>query len=231
MRHSAKGPALIDEATYWNFGRDSAKGAKYDSQGQARSASPLDRAKKKALSPEKGEIKSLRDKNTGMLSAITNLTSRKRDQDMPQSLSSILIHLIFSTKGREPFLTPEIDAELYAYMAAIFKAMKSPALIINGTSDHLHTLFSLSRVVTIADLVEEVKTESSKWIKTKGREFRNFHWQSGYGAFSVSQSQVPTVKRYIRRQKEHHRRVTFQDEYRKFLKAYDVEYDERYVWD
>jgi REP-associated tyrosine transposase len=95
---------------------------------------------------------------------------------MPQSLSSILIHLIFSTKNREPFLTPHIDAELYPYMASIFKALKSQALLINGTSDHVHTLFSLSRVVTIADVVEEVKTESSKWIKTKGREFRNFHW-------------------------------------------------------
>ena len=150
---------------------------------------------------------------------------------MPHSLSSILIHLIFSTKNREPLLTPEIETELYPYLASIFNAMKSPALIINGTSDHLHTLFSLSRVVTIADIVEEVKTESSKWIKTKGREFRNFHWQSGYGAFSIGQSQAPTVKRYIARQKEHHRRVTFQDEYRKFLKAYDIEYDERYVWD
>ncbi len=116
-------------------------------------------------------------------------------------------------------------------MASIFKALKSQALLINGTSDHVHTLFSLSRVVTIADVVEEVKTESSKWIKTKGREFRNFHWQSGYGAFSISQSQVTTVKRYIERQKEHHRRVTFQDEYRKFLKAYEVEYDEHYIWD
>jgi REP element-mobilizing transposase RayT len=150
---------------------------------------------------------------------------------MPQSLSSILIHLIFSTKNREPFLTPEIERELYPYLASIFKAMKSPALTINGTSDHLHTLFSLSRVVTIAELVEEVKTESSKWIKTKGREFRSFHWQNGYGAFSIGQSQVPTVKRYIERQKEHHRRVSFQDEYRKFLKLYEVEYDERYVWD
>jgi len=116
-------------------------------------------------------------------------------------------------------------------MASIFKALKSPALIINGTSDHLHTLFSLSRVATVADVVEEVKTESSKWIKRKGIEFRNFHWQSGYGAFSIGQSQVSTVKRYIGRQKQHHRRVTFQDEYRKFLKAYGVEYDERYVWD
>jgi len=150
---------------------------------------------------------------------------------MPQSLSSILIHLIFSTKNREPFLTPEIDAELYPYLASIFKAMKSPALIINGTDDHLHTLLSLSRVVTMADLVEEVKTQSSKWIKTKGSEFQNFHWQSGYGAFSIGQSEVPRLKRYIGRQKEHHSRETFQDEYRKVLKAYEVEYDERYVWD
>jgi len=150
---------------------------------------------------------------------------------MPQSLSSILIHLIFSTKNREPLLTAEIESELYPYLATIFNALKSPALIINGTSDHIHTLFSLSRVVTIADVVEEVKTDSSKWIKTKGREFRNFHWQSGYGAFSIGQSQVPMVKRYISRQKEHHRRVTFQDEYRKFLNAYEVDFDERYVWD
>ncbi len=150
---------------------------------------------------------------------------------MPQSLSSILIHLIFSTKNREPFISPEIETELYPYMASIFKAIKSPALIINGTSDHLHTLFSLSRVITIANLVEEVKTESSKWIKTKGTEFRDFHWQNGYGAFSIGQSQVPSVKRYIERQKEHHRRITFQDEYRKFLKLYRVDYDERYVVD
>jgi putative transposase len=150
---------------------------------------------------------------------------------MPQSLSSILIHLVFSTKNREPFLTANIDVELYPYLASIFKALKSPALIINGTADHLHTLLSLSRVITIADVVEEVKTESSKWIKTKGREFRNFHWQSGYGAFSIGQSQVPTLKCYIGGQKEHHRRVTFQDEYRRFLKLYEVEYDERYVWD
>ena len=150
---------------------------------------------------------------------------------MPQSLSSILIHLIFSTKNREPFITPEIETELYPYMATIFKAIKSPALIINGTSDHLHTLFSLSRVITIADVVEEVKTESSKWIKKKGREFRNFHWQNGYGAFSIGQSQVPDVRRYVSRQKEHHRRVTYQEEYRKFLKLYEVEYDERYIWD
>jgi putative transposase len=150
---------------------------------------------------------------------------------MPQSLSSILIHLIFSTKNREPFITPAIELELHPYMAKIFRALKSPSLTIDGTEDHIHILFSLSRVVNIAELVEEVKTESSKWIKTKGPGFRNFHWQKGYGAFSIGQSQVVAVKRYIARQKIHHRRVTFQDEYRRFLKSYGIEWDERYVWD
>jgi putative transposase len=150
---------------------------------------------------------------------------------MPQSLSSILIHLVFSTKNREPFIKPIIEKELPPYMARIFRALKSPSLAIDGTADHLHILFSLSRVIKIADLVEEVKTESSKWIKTKGREFKNFHWQNGYGAFSIGQSQVAILKRYIARQKIHHQRVTFQDEYRKFLKSYGIDYDERYVWD
>jgi len=150
---------------------------------------------------------------------------------MPQSLSSILIHLIFSTKNREPFITPAIETELHPYMATIFRGLKSPSLAINGTCDHVHILFSLARVIAIADVLQEVKTETSKWIKTKGPEFRNFHWQNGYGAFSIGSSQVEAVKRYIHGQKGHHRRVTFQEEYRKFLEAYGVNYDERYVWD
>ena len=149
---------------------------------------------------------------------------------MPQSLSSILIHLIFSTKNREPFITPLIESELHPSMAKIFRELKSPSLTIDGTSDHVHILFSLGRVIKVADVVEEVKTESSKWIKTKGREFRRFHWERGYGAFSIGQSNLAALKRYIRNQEQHHRRVTFQDEYRKFLKAYGIEYDERYVW-
>jgi REP element-mobilizing transposase RayT len=100
---------------------------------------------------------------------------------MAQSLSSVLIHLIFSTKHREPFITPAIETELHPYMATIFRALKSPSLAINSRTDHIHILFALGRVIAIADLVEEIKTESSKWIKTKGPRFRNFHWQSGYG--------------------------------------------------
>lgn len=150
---------------------------------------------------------------------------------MPQSLSSILIHLVFSTKHREPFITPAIDSELHRYMATSFRQHESPSLIIDGTADHIHALVAFGRTITVASLVEEVKTGSSKWIKPKGRELRNFHWQKGYGAFSIGQSNVEHLKRYIRNQKEHHRRVTFEDEYRNFLKRYRVEFDERYVWD
>jgi len=150
---------------------------------------------------------------------------------MPQSLSSVLVHLIFSTKNREPYITPTIETELYPYLATIFREQKSPTLAIGGVSDHLHVQFSLARVISIAELVEEIKTSTSKWIKTKGEVFRNFHWQKGYGAFSVGQSEVATVKQYINNQKEHHRLVTFQEEYRGFLKDCDMPYDERYVWD
>jgi putative transposase len=150
---------------------------------------------------------------------------------MPQSLSSILIHLVFSTKNREPFITPAIETELHPYMATIFRDHDSPSLTIDGTADHVHALFVLGRTITVADLVEDVKTGSSKWLKTKGREFRNFHWQRGYGAFSIGQSNAAELKHYIRNQKEHHRKINFQDEYRKFLQRYEVDFDERYVWD
>lgn len=150
---------------------------------------------------------------------------------MPQSLSSILIHLVFSTKHREPLIVPQVESELHAYMAAIFREYQSPALLINGTSNHVHILFALSRRVTVADLVEEVKKRSSKWIKTKGIELKNFQWQSGYGAFSIGQSNVATLKKYIVGQKEHHRHKSFEEEYRNFLEKYGVAYDEKYLWD
>ena len=150
---------------------------------------------------------------------------------MPQSLSSILIHLVFSTKNREPSITPAVESELHPYMATIFREHNSPSLIIDGTKDHVHTLFALGRTITIADLVEEVKTGSSKWIKTKGREFRNFHWQKGYGAFSISPRHVEPLRQYIAKQEEHHRMESFQDEFRRLLTKYGLEWDERYVWD
>jgi len=150
---------------------------------------------------------------------------------MPQSLSSILIHLVFSTKHREPLIMPRVESELHAYLAAIFREYDSPAILINGTSNHVHILFSLSRRVAVADLVEEVKKRSSKWIKTKGNELKNFQWQSGYGVFSIGQSNVATLKNYIAGQKEHHRHKSFEEEYRKFLEKYGVSYDEKYLWD
>ena len=150
---------------------------------------------------------------------------------MPQSHASVLIHFVYSTKNRHPFLTPEVDPELYAYQGAIFREMGCPALTINGTADHLHALFCLSRTVTISDLVEEVKKRSSKWIKTKGPALSAFQWQAGYGAFSIGESGVAALKRYVAGQKEHHRQKSYQEEFRAFLTKYGIEYDERYVWD
>lgn len=148
---------------------------------------------------------------------------------MPQSLSRILIHLVFSTKHREPTITEMVRPRLYAYLVGILHNLKCPSLQTGGTSDHVHILFTLTRTATISDVVEEVKRSSSKWMKTK--DTPHFTWQAGYGAFSVGESQTTTVVRYIQRQLEHHRRMTFQDEFRRFLEKYHLAYDERYVWD
>jgi REP element-mobilizing transposase RayT len=150
---------------------------------------------------------------------------------MPQSLAKILVHVIFSTKHRQPLIKPEIEIELFKYMASICREYESPALIINGNADHVHILIFLSRKMALSELLEKVKKSSSKWIKTKGTFYKNFYWQNGYGAFSIGQSGVEAVKEYIAKQKEHHRGKTFQEEYRAFLKKYQIEYDERYVWD
>jgi REP element-mobilizing transposase RayT len=150
---------------------------------------------------------------------------------MGQSLAKIVVHLIFSTKDRLPALTPAVRGELNAYMVGILRELESPALLVNSVADHAHILFVLSKNVALAKAVEEVKKGSSKWLKTKGAEFADFHWQNGYGGFSVSESSVAAVKRYIADQEEHHRRKTFQDEFRAFLQRYGVEYDEQYVWD
>ncbi len=150
---------------------------------------------------------------------------------MPQSLAKILIHLIYSTKSREPWLHGEIRDELHRYSAGILKELESPALLINSVEDHIHIFYSQSKNYSASKIVEEVKKGSSKWMKTKGPAYAAFHWQNGYGAFSVSQSATPEVLKYIEGQKEHHWRKTFQEEYREFLKRYEVAFDERYVWD
>jgi putative transposase len=150
---------------------------------------------------------------------------------MPQSLAKNLIHLIYSTKDREPCLSPEIRARLFGYEAGILKEWKSPALLIGGVAGHVHALFCLSKNHALAKVIEEVKKGSSKWMKTLGPEFQDFHWQAGYGAFSVSQSQVEQVRRYIELQEEHHRTRSFKDEFLEFLNRYEMEYDERYIWE
>lgn len=150
---------------------------------------------------------------------------------MPQSLASILIHLVFSTKHREPFITPDIEPELYPYLSTVFRECQSPALIIDGTADHIHILFALHRTQSISTVVEEIKKRSSKWVKAKDASFKNFAWQAGYGAFSIGQSNVAAVKKYITNQKVHHAKKTFQDEYRGLLRKYEIGYDEQYVWD
>jgi REP element-mobilizing transposase RayT len=150
---------------------------------------------------------------------------------MPQSLAKILIHLVYSTRNRERILTEDIRDELHRYSAGILKEWESPAILINSVEDHVHILYSHSKNHSPSRIVEEVKKGSSKWLKTKGPSFAAFHWQNGYGAFSVSQSSAAEVLKYIENQKEHHRQKTFQEEFREFLRRYEVPFDERYVWD
>lgn len=116
-------------------------------------------------------------------------------------------------------------------MATVLANLDSPAVVINSVEDHVHVLFKMSRTVTLAKVVEEVKKSSSKWLKTQDPEFKQFAWQAGYGGFSVSESNAAQVANYIRKQEEHHRVKTFQEEYREFLEKNGVQYDERYVWD
>lgn len=150
---------------------------------------------------------------------------------MPQSLANLYVHLIFSTKERVPCLSASVRPDLHAYMATVLANLHSPAVLINSVADHVHLLFNMGRTVTLAQVVEDVKKSSSKWIKTQNAALAGFAWQAGYGAFSVSESNVPKVANYIRDQEEHHRVKTFQEEYREFLAKHKMPFDERYVWD
>ena len=150
---------------------------------------------------------------------------------MPQSLANLYVHLIFATKDRVPHLTQKLRPDLHAYLATVLTNLNSPAVLINSVADHVHVLFNMGRTVTLAQVVEDVKKSSSKWLKTQGPGLGAFAWQAGYGAFSVSESSVAKVANYIRKQEEHHRVKTFQEEYREFLKKHQVPFDERYVWD
>ena len=151
---------------------------------------------------------------------------------MSQSLVKNLIHLVYSTKHRRPWIPEDIQDRLHAYQAGIFQQWESPALAIGGVEDHVHALLSLSKNHELKKIVEEVKKGSSKWMKTdEGAGNQEFHWQAGYAGFSVSQSNVEEVKKYIQNQAEHHRKMSFQDELRVLLNRHGMEFDERYVWD
>ena len=155
----------------------------------------------------------------------------RRDSAMPQSLAKNLVHLVFSTKNREPVLTDSVRSPLCAYASAVLRDLDSRAIALNAWRDHVHILFVLSKNHSLSQVVTEVKRATSKWIKTQGKEFARFHWQSGYGAFSIGQSGVDEVKSYIANQAKHHRVKTFEEEFRSFLKRYQVEFDERFLRD
>ena len=150
---------------------------------------------------------------------------------MGQSLAKNYLHIIFSTKNRQPLIHPPIEKELHSYLGGICNGLECYPVKIGVYNDHLHILCLLSKKLALIKLLEELKSHSSKWIKTKGYNLKNFYWQDGYGAFSVSPSEVDILRTYIENQHEHHKTKTFQEEYRKFLADYKIEYDERYVWD
>jgi putative transposase len=150
---------------------------------------------------------------------------------MPQSLSKVILHVVFSTKDRELWLTSEVRARMHAYLATICRDLNADSVHVGGVADHVHILTTLPRTLSQAQLVEQIKKTSSRWIKTLEPRYRGFFWQRGYGAFSVSPSQLKSVIRYIDGQQNHHRTHTFQDEYRELLRKHGIDFDERYVWD
>lgn len=151
-------------------------------------------------------------------------------KSMPQSLVKILVHTVFSTKNRVDLIVPEIEDRLFGYIRGIVENNKSKLIIAGGTSNHIHLLISLGKTIDISDLMGDIKRDSSVWIKEQG-DYRDFYWQEGYGAFSIGQSQVSRVITYIRNQKQHHAKQDFESEFRGLLRKYDLDYDERYVWD
>ncbi len=150
---------------------------------------------------------------------------------MPQSLSFLLVHLIFSTRDRAPSLSALLRPNLHAYLATVARNTSCECFRVGGVADHVHLAIRISRTITIAQLVQELKTSSSKWLKTQSPELKQFAWQHGYGAFSVGPSDLEALTFYIDAQEEHHRKHSFQEEYRAFLQRYGVEFDERYIWD
>ena len=150
---------------------------------------------------------------------------------MPQSFTKLYAHLIFSTKNRRAFLDDDIRPRVHGYLATVIRDLDSPFVVVGGVADHVHILFDLGKMHAPVEFVEHVKRESSRFIKALGAKYREFYWQRGYGMFSVSPTHRAEVEAYVRGQDEHHRTKTFQEEFRAFLERYDIEWDERYVWD
>lgn len=151
---------------------------------------------------------------------------------MSQSLTQLYVHLVFSTKHRRPFLNEASFRErAHGYLVGICDGQGSPSLAVGGTEDHVHLLIRLAKTLDVASLVRELKRDSTKWIKTENPQLAEFHWQEGYGAFSVSPSHCDVLRSYIADQMEHHRRESFQEEFRRICEKYGVDIDERYVWD
>lgn len=150
---------------------------------------------------------------------------------MAQSLSKLFVHIIFHIKKSSCTIRTTDTKELYAYMASIIKTTQSIPIVINGVEDHVHILCVMSKNIALAKLVEDIKRNSSRWIKTKDSYYKNFTWQGGYAGFSVSSSLYEKTKLYIENQEEHHKKLSFKDEYILFLREYCVDYDEKYLWD
>jgi len=150
---------------------------------------------------------------------------------LSHSLAKVHIHLVFSTKQRDPVLHDEVRGSLHRYIAGVIRLSGCIPVRANSVEDHVHILFELGRTVALSSVVEDIKTTSSKWLKTQGEEFKGFRWQTGYGAFAVSASKVDECIQYIEYQREHHRNHTFVGEYRAMLEAHDIPFDEKYLWD
>lgn len=150
---------------------------------------------------------------------------------MGQSLIKNYIHIVFSTKHRKPLIKGPIESELYAYIGGICKELGCAPVQVGGYLDHVHVLVLMSQKIALMTLVQKLKANSSKWIKTKDQESAEFYWQDGYGAFSVNPKQADKVIAYIKNQKSHHQHTSFQEEYKIFLEQYKIDYNEKYVWD
>src|SRR6185503_3248472 len=164
--------------------------------------------------------------------ALANRAAISHPPEMPQSLSAVYIHLVFSTKDRRQLLRdkPTRDA-LHSYLGGVSKQLDCPPILAGGVEDHVHLLARFGRTITQAEWVKELKRVSNLWLKERGRDFADFEWQGGYADFGVSQSNLEQVKQYIANQEAHHRKIGFQDELRALLRKHEIEWDEKYVWD